>query len=426
MQPSFVLTDRSNQDLLSGAKHLVGRARNITAHLIAHLAEIHSRDLHVSEGFPTLADYCRGALGLSEDEAYRRAHAAMLAKQFPVILDLLFEGSIHLTTLRIIGRCLTKENHNRVLDAARGKNRSELEHLAAALCPRPDVPTILRKVPAPRCEPEGVSAGESLLSVEGQAVLPDEARVVAVAALPTRRSAITPLSPERYNLQLTVSAEAYHALAELQELLRHQVPNGDLATIVEDSLLERRDRVKRERFGFPKRSRKQIQQSTWIEGVDIEGDKEAREAEVRKAERHQTGREGEAAEREPAKSNSRHIPREVKRTVWERDKGRCTFVSHGGRRCSSRAWIEFHHIEAYALGGPATVDNIALRCRAHNAYEGAVLFRGGKKCIRPGANGSSGAKTSGLGSGLADDVVTQKHSESNEQIPHPSPMIRLK
>ncbi|HYV51342.1 MAG TPA: hypothetical protein VE910_05515, partial [Dongiaceae bacterium] len=67
------LKDRSNQELLDGAKHLVGRQRSVTAHLIAHLAEIDARGLHLVESFPTLTKYCMGALGLSEDEAYRRA-----------------------------------------------------------------------------------------------------------------------------------------------------------------------------------------------------------------------------------------------------------------------------------------------------------------------------------------------------------------
>src|SRR5439155_3269574 len=61
---------------------------------------------------------------------------------------------------------------------------------------------------------------------------------------------------------------------------------------------------------------------------------------------------------------SRHIPAEVKRKVWIRDGGRCAFVSAGGRRCGERGFLEFHHVEPYAVGGEATVENISLRCRA--------------------------------------------------------------
>jgi hypothetical protein len=55
-----------------GAKHLVGRHRTVTANLIAHLAEIYSRKLHVVKGFSYLGDYCVAVLGMSEDEANRR------------------------------------------------------------------------------------------------------------------------------------------------------------------------------------------------------------------------------------------------------------------------------------------------------------------------------------------------------------------
>ena len=45
---------------------------------------------------------------------------------------------------------------------------------------------------------------------------------------------------------------------------------------------------------------------------------------------------------------------------------------HG--RCTERAFLEFHHRQPYAAGGKATVDNIELRCRAHNAYEAQLFF----------------------------------------------------
>jgi hypothetical protein len=38
------------------------------------------------------------------------------------------------------------------------------------------------------------------------------------------------------------------------------------------------------------------------------------------------------------------------------------------------SFLELHHIQPHALDGPATVGNIALRCRRHNQYEGEVIF----------------------------------------------------
>ena len=85
---------------------------------------------------------------------------------------------------------------------------------------------------------------------------------------------------------------------------------------------------------------------------------------------------------------SRHIPAAVKRSVWKRDQGQCAFVGRNGQRCTERGRLEFHHVHAYALGGPATIDNIALRCRAHNAHESRLLFgqTNGKKVSRSRAS----------------------------------------
>ncbi len=43
-------------------------------------------------------------------------------------------------------------------------------------------------------------------------------------------------------------------------------------------------------------------------------------------------------------------------------------------RCSARAFLEYHHCDPHAHHGPATAENIALRCRAHNAYEAELVF----------------------------------------------------
>jgi hypothetical protein len=71
---------------------------------------------------------------------------------------------------------------------------------------------------------------------------------------------------------------------------------------------------------------------------------------------------------------SRHVSREVKRAVWRRDAGQCAFVSPTGRRCTERTFLEFHHIQPYAMLGPATVGNISLRCWRHNQYEAELIF----------------------------------------------------
>ncbi|PYV07733.1 MAG: hypothetical protein DMG07_27750, partial [Acidobacteria bacterium] len=71
---------------------------------------------------------------------------------------------------------------------------------------------------------------------------------------------------------------------------------------------------------------------------------------------------------------SRHIPAEVKRAVWLRDLGRCTFVGASNRRCTARGFLEFDHIVPFAVGGEATVENLRLLCKSHNGHEADLYF----------------------------------------------------
>jgi 5-methylcytosine-specific restriction endonuclease McrA len=72
-----------------------------------------------------------------------------------------------------------------------------------------------------------------------------------------------------------------------------------------------------------------------------------------------------------------HIPMDVRRTVWERDGGRCTFVSDSGKRCPCRRGLQFDHIIERARGGKTTVDNLRLRCHRHNQYTAEQTFGAG-------------------------------------------------
>jgi len=73
-------------------------------------------------------------------------------------------------------------------------------------------------------------------------------------------------------------------------------------------------------------------------------------------------------------SSSRYAASHIKRSAWRHDEGQCAFVSKDGRRCTERAFLEFHHVRPYALGGPTTADNISRRCRRHNQYEAELVF----------------------------------------------------
>ena len=140
----------SDQDLLARLRALAGKERETTVELVAHLAALDSRaSVYHAEGYSSLFAYCTGALRLSEDAACNRIEAARACRRFPAILDLLATGSLSLTTVRVLARHLTPENHRAVLERAKGRSRREVDILVAELAPRPDVPTSVRKLPVP-------------------------------------------------------------------------------------------------------------------------------------------------------------------------------------------------------------------------------------------------------------------------------------
>ena len=68
----------------------------------------------------------------------------------------------------------------------------------------------------------------------------------------------------------------------------------------------------------------------------------------------------------------RAIPAAVRRQVWERDRGCCSYVDEGsGRRCGARHLLEIDHVVPYALGGSSEPGNLRLLCAAHHRHRHA-------------------------------------------------------
>ena len=63
------------------------------------------------------------------------------------------------------------------------------------------------------------------------------------------------------------------------------------------------------------------------------------------------------------------FPAPVRREVWRRDRGCCSYVDpHSGRRCGSRFLLELDHIVPFALGGSAEPGDLRLHCSAHHRF----------------------------------------------------------
>jgi len=311
-------------------RHLTSE-RSDSAAVVALLAELEFRRLHLQLGYPSTFDYCFRVLKLSEHEAYNRIEVARASRKFPVLLEKLADGCLSLSAIRLLAPHLTPDNFDRLTREAEGKRIEGIKLLIAALKPQPAVPFVVRKLPEPKPASRATPAGSPSTDEPTMSLSELVTPPVAAAAPPSsRRPTVAPLSESHYKLQVTISASARERLSQIQDLMRHRIPNGDPAAIVEHALEVLHAQLLREKAAI-----------------------------VRKP------RAGKSA-REP---RGRCIPARVKRDVFRRDEGKCAFVAADGRKCGSTSGVEFHHVQPYAAGGEASVKNIAMRCRAHNGFE---------------------------------------------------------
>lgn len=335
----FSIADLSDLDLLAHVTVLAQRERGSTADLIASLAELDARRLYLGAGYSSLFTYCTQVLYLSEHAAYGRIEAARAVRRFPLILEGIADGSLTLTAVCLLAPVLSPDNHLELLDSARHKSKRDVEQLVARVRPLPAVASAVRKLPVPRpCERTDVATespvGDRPVMTERPAEPTPSPSVPATSATsPARPPVVTPLAPDRYRVQFTMSRDMYDKLRRAQDLLRHSIPAGDLAAIFERAL-------------------------TLLIG-DLEKRKLAQATHPRP--------------RRSSGPDSRHVPASVKRAVWARDEDRCAFVGTNGR-CMERGFIELHHVVPFAAGGETTIENLELRCRAHNSHEAQLYF----------------------------------------------------
>src|SRR5688572_20704609 len=137
-----------DRELIERIVRVAGDERHLTAELLALLGECDTRRLYLGEGCSSLFTYCTQVLHLSEHAAYHRIEGARAARQFPIILALVADGSITLTTVALLRPHLTPENHKELLAVARHRTKREVEHQIACLAPKPDSKTLVRRLPA--------------------------------------------------------------------------------------------------------------------------------------------------------------------------------------------------------------------------------------------------------------------------------------
>ncbi len=328
---SYSLFHLADHVLLHDLKTLVARHRITTAELLAHIAEVDERRLYLPAAYPSMCLYCLNELHMSEDSALKRIQAARAARSFPCIFTAVAEGRLHLSAVGLLAPHLTAENAEELLTAAEHRTKAEIALLLAARFPRPDVPTSVQAVAA-----TGATDLMTPAPVVAFAAQPAPGQVESASPSPPPRPTVAPISPGRFDVRFTLHQSAHDLLRYAQALLGHAVPSGDIAEVVKRGLATLVEKLEKRVFAASARPRSQ---------------------------------------RSAAKG--RYVPAAVRRTVWRRDGGRCTFKSAAGQRCPACTRLEFDHAEPMAGGGATTPENLRLRCRAHNQYTAEHEFGAG-------------------------------------------------
>jgi len=345
--PALLETDTLARRL----SELAGDERAVQVEFLLHLEEFDRRQAWLEAGYPSLWEYCLRVLHLREGAAARRIRAMRVLRRLPDLAAPLRDGRLCLSTVGILDPVLTGENAEELVARAAFKTKTEVEELVVSLRPRTAPRDGVRRLPE-RTEAAPELRLETAASTPTPTATPTVTSTPTSTATPTptaelaqpTRPSVRPVSADTWSLRVTVDAAFKQELDRLAELLSHKVPRGDLSAVLREAVhcaIEKHGKRK----GAVEASRKRV--------------KRAPAAAPATTEPHQR--------REPTTA-------EVRRQVWKRDDGRCAWVGPDGHRCGSRWRVQIDHIEAAALGGPSTPENLRLACAAHNRLHAEQTF----------------------------------------------------
>ena len=331
------MTHLSDAVLLRDLAGLIVQDRVTTATLLAHIAEVDARRLYATAGHPSMHAYCVDELRLSEGAAYKRIRAARAAREFPALFAAVAEGRLHLSAVCLLAPLVTPENLEELMGAATHRRKSEVEAFLARRFPSEAPADATRTVPAatlrpiPAPAPMQATPSTQLGDLLSPGTVEDEhpnsgCRDLAPGTVDTQSQdeelspgtvasdCPPPTASERFLLKLVMDKDLHDKLRYAQTLLSHAVPSGDIAQVLGRALDALIPQLEKRKFGAtsrqPRRQEPPVSQ-------------------------HQERRPRMPLPRSTSRPS--YIPAPVRRAVWERDQGQCTFVGANGHRCKTRS-----------------------------------------------------------------------------------------
>jgi hypothetical protein len=225
--------------------------------------------------------------------------------------------------------------------------------------------------------PPTVSAPASPARSDAGATPPDSALASLARsdadAMPSEPEPAPPsrLEPQRYKVQFEASEEYVELVEKAKALLSQTAPRVDLSELHLRALRALVTQLERKKHAATDRPRQRAAHAAATQLATPSVAEPAPHGQLARGDAAQSDNDPEPRPRpehgpEYPRQRGRHVPAALRRSVFERDEGRCTYRSDSGERCRETAHLELHHLVPFARGGEHRLDNLTLRCRAHN------------------------------------------------------------
>ena len=383
----------SNQQLLSQIKFLVQKERNIHIQVLHHLGEINSRKLYLKLGFSSLFDYAVKELGYSEGAAYRRIKAMKLCRDLPDIESRLQSGRLSLSSACQLQAFFEKQAKKIKAEKSTEEIKREIQETnkeglktkdksAARVLNTSQANITTHQEYSIRDKKESIPTPS--LSVEKKQELVRKAEGCSTRATMKLLSEADPslsipkeqirfLGKGKVEIKFVIDESCHKKLEELKSLLSHKNPvlsHRELLSILLEEALKKHDprrkkvrktSVSKEIVTFPQK---------------LEEAYYSKKAWTRKSDKPAPSTPPQKGKyRSKAKKINRAIPSYLRKHIWERDEGQCTYVyPETKRKCSSKHLLQVDHIKPFSLGGKSEASNLRLLCAGHNQFRSEKTF----------------------------------------------------
>ena len=172
--------------------------------ILLHIAEMEKRQIYAELGYDGMYSYLVRKLGYSEGSAYRRLHSARLLNQVPELAVKIEEGSLNLTQLAQVQKCLKDQV----------QKQKKTSHPPFQI--REKALEVLNKL-------------EHKNSFETQRTLAKELGF----EVKLHDKAI-PQKDDSVRLEVTLTADQYSALIFAKDLLSHVCPDGNWGEVISE------------------------------------------------------------------------------------------------------------------------------------------------------------------------------------------------